>query len=96
MAAEAIVSVKVIKPAELQHWMEQGRKLLVVDVQDAADVLAVGTIPGAVNISLGSLTYKADHGLPKEWRDFRLNDHGLVIITTFGMGPLGALGGKLL
>ncbi len=63
MAAEAIVSVKVIKPAELQHWMEQGRKLLVVDVQDAADVLAVGTIPGAVNISLGSLTYKADHEL---------------------------------
>ena len=88
--------MKVTKPAELKHWMDQGRKLLVIDVQDAADVLAVGTIPGAVNISLGSLTYKTDLGLPEEWRDFRLNDHGLVIITNCGMGPLGALGGKLL
>lgn len=55
-----------------------------------------GSIPGAINISLGSLTYKADHELPEEWRDARLNNRAMLIVTTCAVGPLGALGGKLL
>jgi rhodanese-related sulfurtransferase len=62
----------------------------------AADIALTGSIPGAVNISLGSLTYKADLELPEEWRDTRLNDRSILIVTTCAMAPLGALGGKLL
>ena len=96
MAAEAYAAVPVVKPHELYRWMQQEPKPLVIDIQDAADVALMGTIPGAVNISFGSLTYKADHDLPEEWRDPRLHDHALLIVTTCGMGAFGALGGKLL
>ena len=96
MATEAFASVSVVKPEELRRWMQSEPKPLIVDVQDAADIAATGSIPGAINISLGSLTYKADHELPEEWRDARLNDRAMLIVTTCAMGPLGALGGKLL
>lgn len=96
MAAEAFTSLPVVKPDELYRWLQQEPKPFVIDVQDAADVALMGTIPGAVNISFGSLTYKADHELPEDWRDARLNDHALLIVTTCAMGPFGALGGKLL
>lgn len=96
MAAEAFASVPVVKPDELHRWMQQEPKPLIIDVQDAADIALTGSIPGALNISLGSLTYKADHDLPEDWRDPRLNNHGMLIVTTCAMGPMGALGGKLL
>lgn len=96
MAAEAFASVPAIKPEELHRWLQQEPKPLIIDVQDAADIVLTGSIPGAINISLGSLTYKADHTLPEEWRDLRLNEHSLLIVTTCAMGPLGALGAKLL
>ncbi len=96
MAAEAFASVPVVRPEELNRWMQQEPKPLIIDVQDATDIASTGSIPGAINISLGSLTYKADHSLPDEWRDPRLNDHSVLIVTTCAMGPLGALGGKLL
>jgi hypothetical protein len=38
----------------------------VIDVRDAADIAMTGTVPGAVNISLGSLTYKADNEVPED------------------------------
>jgi rhodanese-related sulfurtransferase len=96
MAAEAYATVPLVNPHDLNRWMQQEPKPLVIDVQDAADVALMGTIPGAVNISFGSLTYKADHELPEEWRDPRLHNHALLIVTTCGMGPFGALGAKLL
>jgi rhodanese-related sulfurtransferase len=65
MAVEAHVSLPVVKPQELQRWLLQEPKPLVIDVQDTTDVAQMGTIPGAVNISFGSLTYKADHALPE-------------------------------
>jgi rhodanese-related sulfurtransferase len=96
MAAEAFASVPIVKPEELHLWMQQEPKPLIINVQDAVDFALTGSIPGSVNISLGSLTYKADHKLPEEWRDTRLNDRAMLIVTTCAMGPLGALGGKLL
>jgi rhodanese-related sulfurtransferase len=96
MSGEAFASVPVIRPDELHRWLQREPKPLVIDVQDAADVAMMGTIPGAVNISYGSLTYKADHELPDEWRDPRLADHSLLIVVTCTLGPFGALGAKLL
>jgi rhodanese-related sulfurtransferase len=97
MAAEALAEVPTITPAEAQRRMQQDPNTLVVDVRDAADIAATGTtIPGAINVSLGSLTYKADNEVPEDWRDPRLQDRSRPIITTCILGPMGALGGKLL
>ncbi|PJF46318.1 MAG: sulfurtransferase [Candidatus Thermofonsia Clade 3 bacterium] len=96
MAEEAYQAVPTIKAADLQRRLKREPELLVIDVRDAAEIVQTGTIPGAVNLSYGALTYMADHTAPEEWRDPRLADHDRPIVTTCGLGPLGALGGKLL
>jgi rhodanese-related sulfurtransferase len=96
MAAKAFAQVPAISPAEARLRLEQDFHILVIDVRDAADIAGTGSVPGAVNISLGSLTYRADHEVPEDWRDPALADHSRPIITTCILGPLGALGGKLL
>lgn len=96
MAQAAFRAVPTISPAEAQRRMAAEPELMVIDVRDAADIAQTGTIPGAINISYGSLTYMADHDAPEDWRDPRLSDHNRPIITTCILGPLGAVGGKLL
>jgi rhodanese-related sulfurtransferase len=95
MVSEATGSVPALKPAEAKRRM-QNPNTLMIDVRDAADITVTGIIPGAVNISYGALTYKADSEVPQEWRDPQLQDHARPIITTCEVGPLGALGAKLL
>jgi len=96
MAAEALAVVPVIAPAEAQRLLQTDPNTLVIDVRDAADINQTGTVPGAVNLSYGALTYLADDEVPETWRDPRLADRNRPIITTCILGPLGALGGKLL
>ncbi|MBZ0098606.1 MAG: hypothetical protein K8F30_05955 [Taibaiella sp.] len=96
MAAEAFAQVPTVSPAEAHKRLQQDVNILVIDVRDAADIAVTGTIPGALNISLGSLTYKADNEVPEDWREPVLKDHSRPIITTCILGPVGALGGKLL
>ncbi len=96
MAAEAMAVVPVITPLEAQRRLAADANTLVIDVRDAADVAATGTIPGAVNISFGALTYQADRHVPEAWRSPLLADRSRPIIATCILGPLGAMGGKLL
>ena len=96
MAQEALRSVPAIKPADAQRRQKQESNLLIIDVRDAADIAQSGTIPGAVNLSYGALTYLADQEVSESWRDPRLADRNRPIITTCILGPLGAMGGKLL
>jgi rhodanese-related sulfurtransferase len=96
MATEAFHAVPAIKAADLQRRQQKESELLVIDVRDAADVAQTGTVPGAVNISFGALTYMADNEVPDSWRDPRLADRTRPIVTTCILGPLGAIGGKLL
>ncbi len=96
MVTEAIAQVPTVSPTEAYQRRQQDPNTLVIDVRDAADIVMTGTIPEAINISLGSLTYKADHEVPEDWRDPVLADRSRPIITTCILGPLGALGGKLL
>lgn len=96
MAEEAWRAVPTIKPADVQRRQKKEPNLLVIDVRDAADIAQTGTVPGAVNLSFGSLTYLADNEVPEDWRDSRLADRSRPIITTCILGPLGAIGGKLL
>ena len=96
MVVEALAEVPTATPTEIQQRMELDPNALVVDVRDPADIAVTGTIPGAINVPLGSLTYKADDEVPEEWRDLQLQDRTRPIITTCLKGPMGALGGKLL
>jgi rhodanese-related sulfurtransferase len=93
---QAITAVPQIKPADAYQRMQKETDLLVIDVRDSSEVAQTGTVQGAVNLAYGSLTYLADNEVPLDWRDPRLADRSRPIITTCIMGPLGALGGKLL
>ena len=96
MAAEAMAEVPVINAQEAHRRIQHDPKTLVIDPRDAADIPVTGIIPGAMNISYGALTYKADNELPPEWREPELADRSRPIITACEIGPLGALAGKLL
>ncbi|MCK6578373.1 MAG: sulfurtransferase [Anaerolineae bacterium] len=96
MVAEAFAQVPAVSASEAHRRLQQDSNTLVIDVRDAAEIAMTGTIPGAATISLGSLTYKADGEVPEDWRDPALADRSRPIITTCILGPLGALGGKLL
>jgi rhodanese-related sulfurtransferase len=96
MVTEAMAEVPVISPEEAQQRMEQDPTILVIDPRDAADIPYTGIIPGAMNISYGALTYRADNEVPPEWREPELQDRSRPIIMTCESGELAALGGKLL
>jgi rhodanese-related sulfurtransferase len=96
MVAEALAQVPTVSPTETQKRLKDDPNTLVIDVDDAADIAMTGTVPRAMNISLGALTYKADNEVPEDLREPQLKDRSRPIITTCTDGPLGALGGKLL
>jgi rhodanese-related sulfurtransferase len=96
MVSQALVEVPTIGAAEAHAEIQANPNTLVVDVRDPADIVATGIIPGAVNVTLGTLTYKADHGVPLEWRDPNFEDFARPIITTCETGEMAALAGKLL
>jgi rhodanese-related sulfurtransferase len=96
MVSEALAQVPTISPAEASQAMRSNPDMLVIDVRDASDIAGTGIIPGAVNISLGTLTYKADNQVPPEWRDVNLANRSRQIITVCYSGEMGALAAKLL
>ncbi len=96
MVSEALAEVPTISPVEAHQQMRADPRTLVIDVRDAADIPVTGIIPGAINISLGTLTYKADNEVPPEWRDPNLADRSRPIITTCETGEMAALAGRLL
>ena len=56
--AEGKANHGTITPAELKQKMDASEEITVVDVRDA-NALGGGVIPGAKNVSLGTLFYKA-------------------------------------
>lgn len=96
IAHEAMALVEGLTPEAVQQRLQQDGNALVVDVRDAADLTETGTVPGALNVSLGMLPLRADLELPEEIRDSRLQDRSRQIITTCYLGPNAARGAALL
>ncbi len=96
MVSEALAQVPTISPMQAHQQMQADSNTLVVDVRDAADIPVTGLIPSVVNISLGTLTYKANDEVAQEWRDPNLAGRSRPIITTCETGEMAALAGKLL
>ncbi len=96
IAEEAMAQVEGISAAEVQKRMKQDSNALLVDVRDAADIPSTGLATGGLNISLGMLPVRADLELPEDWREPRLQDRSLPVITACQLGPNGAIGAKIL
>ena len=96
IAEEAMAQVEGISAAEVQQRMKQDPDALLVDVRDAADIPSTGLAAGGLNISLGMLPVRADLELPEDWREPRLQDRSLPVITACQLGPNGAIGAKIL
>lgn len=95
MVAEGREAAPAISPQEAQQRMQDG-KTLVVDVRDAQDLAGTGIIPGAINVSLGTLPLRADQELPEQFRNPDLQDRDRPIITTCGGGGQASIAAKLL
>jgi rhodanese-related sulfurtransferase len=96
MVAESREGTPTVTPEEAQKRMKEETNLLVVDVRDAQDLAGTGIIPGAVNVSLGTLPIKADQELPEAMRNPDLQDRDRPIITTCGGGGQASLAAKIL
>ena len=96
IAEEAMAQVEGISAAEVQQRMNQEPNALLVDVRDAADIPSTGLATGGLNISLGMLPVRADLELPEDWREPKLQDRSLPVITACQLGPNGAIGAKIL
>ncbi len=96
MVKEALAEVPTIRPVEAYQMMQTAPNIMVVDVRDPADIAVTGIIPTAINVTLGTLAYKADHEVPPEWRDSSFQDFSRPIITTCETGEMAALAGRLL
>ncbi len=96
MVAEAREGTPMVSPQEAQRRMRAEPNTLVVDVRDAQDLGGTGIIPGALNVSLGTLPLRADQELPEEVRNPELQDRERPIITTCGAGGQASLAAKVL
>ena len=94
---EARRAVPLVSPNEAQRLIEH-EGAIVIDVRDRGDPgrAASGTIPGALDVSAGTLAMRADQELPESYREPRLQDRTRPVITTCGGGMLASLGAKTL
>jgi rhodanese-related sulfurtransferase len=96
MVAEGRKGTPMVSPKEAQERLQQDDKTLLLDVRDADGISPLGMIPGALNVSLGTLPLRADQELPEHLRNPELQDRSRPIITTCGGGGQASLAAKLL
>lgn len=94
MVAEGREGTPMLKPEEVQRRMKEEANTLVIDVRDADAIPEI--IPGAVNISLGTLPIRADQNVPEAMRNADVQDRDRPIITTCGGGGQASLAAKIL
>ena len=92
--SEAKANHGTITPAELKEKLDSDTEVTVVDVRDA-NALGGGVIPGAKNVSLGTLFYKADpQSAFHDKETFQSTDQ--PIVCTCGGGGQAAVAASVL
>ena len=86
----------VINSDQLNELIKEDDNLVILDVSDKEIVQDRGFVPGALNISLGTLYYKADSEVPDDYKDERIQDRDKKVVMTCSIGACAAIGGKLL
>ncbi len=96
MVEEARQDVSPVSPEEAQQKIEQNPNTLVVDVREPSGIAETGSIPGSLNVPLGTLAIGADQQLPEEMRNAELQDRSRPVITTCALGGQATLAAKTL
>ena len=96
IVSESAKNLDVINSDQLNDLMKEDENLVILDVSDKETVEERGFVPGAVNISLGTLYYKADSEVPDDYKDERIQDREKKVVMTCSIGACAAIGGKLL
>ena len=96
MVEESREDLDIIDSHALNNMIENKEDMVIIDVNDKEDVDQRGMVEGALNISLGTLYYKADENVPEDFKDERIQDRNKKVVVTCGLGLCAAIGGKLL
>ena len=85
--ADAKQEVANVTAHEINRHKESGSNILFLDPRSPEDIQSTtGIIPGALNVTLGDITEKAQADLPSE-----LTSHKGTIVTACQGGPMGAI-----
>ena len=93
---ESREQLEIINSDKLNNMINEKEDIVIIDVNDKEDVEKRGMIDGAVNISLGTLFYKADENVPEDFKDQRIQNRNQKVVVTCSLGLCAAIGGKLL
>ena len=96
MVEESREDLDIIDSHALNNMIENKDDMVIIDVNDKEDVDQRGMVEGALNISLGTLYYKADENVPEDFKDQRIQDRNKKVVVTCGLGMCAAIGGKVL
>ena len=89
-------SLEIINSKTLKNMIDKNEDMVVIDVNDKEETDERGMIKGAINVSLGTLYYKADQEVPENFKDNRIQDRNKKVVVTCGLGLCAAIGGKVL
>ena len=93
---ESREELDIIDSKSLDNLIKEREDIIILDVNDKEEVEQRGRVKGAVNISLGTLYYKADENVPENFKDPRIQDRNKKVVVTCSLGLCAAIGGKLL
>ena len=96
MVDESREALDIIDSHTLNRMIDNKEDMIILDVNDKEDVEQRGMVDGAINISLGTLYYKADDSVPDDFKDPRIQDRNKKVVVTCGLGFCAAIGGKVL
>ena len=96
LVEESKGSLETINSQTLKDMIDSKEDMTIIDVNDKEEVESRGMIKGAINVSLGTLYYKADQEVPEDFKDSRIQDRNKKVVMTCGLGLCAAIGGKLL
>jgi rhodanese-related sulfurtransferase len=87
LVEEAFARAHAISADEAVQELKENPNALLVDVRDESEVQITGLGVGAINAPGRSLAWMADKEIDNEYRDPKLHDRSLRIITTCGSAP---------
>ena len=93
---ESKSSLEKIDSQTLKDMIDSKEDMTIIDVNDKEEIDQRGMIKGAINVSLGTLYYKADQDVPENFKDNRIQDRNKKVVVTCGLGLCAAIGGKVL
>ena len=96
IVSDSAKDLDIINTDQLNNMIKEKEDVVILDVSDKEVVNERGSVPGAINISLGSLYFKADSEVPDEYKDKRIQNRDKKVVMTCSIGACAAIGGKLL